>query len=150
MVLGVIENCERYYSLHQGFKEAFDFLKKSSESMPAPGKYEIQGDRLFAVVQQYETSSAKDNKYEGHRKYIDIQFMLSGREIIEWANITEAPADAKYDEGNDFLDTGEVEGTGCKLSRGSFAILYPEDLHKPRCVWGESCPVDKIVVKVAL
>ena len=74
MVLDVLENKERYYSLHKNFKDAFDFLEKSLKSNPEPGKYELKGDDLFAVVQAYET--AEDSKWEAHRKYIDIQFYI--------------------------------------------------------------------------
>ena len=149
MVLDVLENKERYYSFHKNFKEAFNFLERSLTEKPEPGKYEIKGDELFAVVQQYETSD--DSSWEAHRKYIDIQFMLSGSEIIEWANIDKASKDAEYVEENDFLDCGVVhDGTECKMEKGYYSILWPEDLHKPKCVWNEKCQVDKIVIKVAL
>lgn len=149
MILDVFENRDRYYSLHKGFNEAFDFLEKCLESPPATGKYEVQGNQIYALVQQYETAPAEERKWEGHRKYIDIQFMLSGREIIEWANIADA-ADIVYNEEKDVLRCFVPEGTDCKLSKGCFAVFYPEDLHKPSCIWDEKNIVGKIVVKVAV
>ena len=151
MILGVLKNKERYYSLHKGFKQAFDFLDKSLLNEPESGKHEILGDSIFAVVMQYDTTPSKEAMWEGHRKYIDIQFVLSGREIVEWADISDALPTAVYDEEKDFFDCGEVgKGTECKLSKGYFAILYPEDLHKPKCDWDKCNNVKKIVVKIAL
>ena len=149
MVLDVLENKERYYPLHKNFKAAFDFLQKAIKDKPAPGKYELKGDDLFAVVQSYET--VDDGNWEAHRKYIDIQFIIEGCEIIEWANIANLPPEVKYNEENDFLDCGHIENsTSCKMQKGDFLILWPEDLHKPKCVWDEKSNIVKVVVKIAL
>lgn len=149
MILDTLDNKEKYYSLHKNFKEAFEFLEKSLVNSLEIGKHEINGDELFASVQAYETS--KDGSWEAHRSYIDIQFIVNGQEVIEWANLEEASDDAVYYADNDFLDCGAVSnGTACKLKKGFFMILWPEDLHKPKCVYDNECAVDKIVVKILL
>jgi YhcH/YjgK/YiaL family protein len=151
MVLDVLQNKERYYPLHRNFKEAFAYLEKCLENKPEPGKHEIKGDELFALVQQYETRPGKDNRWEGHRDYIDIQAVLSGNEIMEWANIADAGKDVTYNEQNDHFYFGDVrDATECKLKKTWFSILWPEDLHKPKCVWDKAESVDKVIIKVRL
>ena len=151
MVLDTMENKERYYALHKNFKEAFEFLEKSLVSKPEIGKVELEGDELFAVVQGYETAPSKDNFWEAHRKYIDIQFIMDGKEIIEWTNIDNCDKDSEYVEEKDFLDCKDVkDSTECKMGKGYFMILWPEDLHMPKCAWNEKTSVGKIVMKVAL
>jgi biofilm protein TabA len=151
MVLDVLQNKERYYPLNRNFKEAFEFLEKCLRNRLEPGKYEIKGDELFALVQQYETTPGTNNKWEGHSKYIDIQVVLSGNEIIEWANIADAGKDVTYNEQNDHFYFGDVQdATECKFKKTSFMILWPEDLHKPKCIWNRPESVDKIIIKVKL
>ena len=150
MILDMFENRERYFSLHNGFKEAFGFIEECMKSKPAPGKYIIKDSQIYALVQHYESTPAENVNWEGHRKYIDIQFVLTGKEIIEWTNIKAVSPDAVYQEEKDFLHCGNIKGMSCTMSQGSFVILYPEDIHKPHCIWDTKCEVDKIVVKVAL
>lgn len=148
MILDTFENKEKYYSLHKDFKEAFEFLENSLMEQPELGKHEIKGDELFASVQAYETSN--DGQWEAHRAYIDIQFIMNGQEIIEWANLEDA-AKKVYQKENDFLDCGPVKKySECKMEKGYFMILWPEDLHRPKCVYDESCNVNKIVMKILI
>ena len=151
MILDLFENRERYYGLHKDFKEAFEYLEKCLHSKPQTGKATVNGDKIWVSVQNYDTTPSEENNWEGHRRYIDIQFVLSGSEIMEWANVKEALPDATYDEEKDFFDCGDIkDGTECKLEAGGFAILYPEDLHKPKCIWNTKKDVFKIVVKVLI
>lgn len=151
MVLDVLQNKERYYSLHKNFKEAFESLEKGLKNKLEPGKYEIKGDEIIAVVQKYDTVPGKNNVWEGHRDYIDIQIVLSGNEIIEWANIADAGKDVTYNDHNDHFYYGDVQdSTECKFKKNYFMILWPEDLHKPKCIWNKTEDIDKIIIKVKL
>ena len=151
MVVDVLQNKERYYPLHRNFKEAFEFLENGDMGRLGPGKHSIKGDDIVAVVQKYDTVPGKDNIWEGHRDYIDIQVVLSGNEIMEWANIADAGKDVTYKESNDHFYFNEVrDGTECKCKKNYFMILWPEDLHKPKCIWNKSENIDKVIIKVKL
>lgn len=149
MVLDTFINREKYFKMDAKFEKAFAFLEDSIGKNLSPGKYEIEGDEIFASVQEYETSD--EGGWEAHRKYIDIQFVLEGKEIIEWGNIERLSENSVYHEENDFLECDFEKGeTKCKLEQNDFMILWPEDIHKPKCIYEQKCNVRKIVVKVAV
>ncbi len=152
MIFDTVENCGMYYGLHENFEKAFDFIKKAeNENLPA-GKYEIDGKELYAIVQEYYSKNPEDYKFEGHTKYIDIQYVCSGVEEIEVMNIKNAS------EGEGYIEEREVEFfTAGKnigkvvVGKGEYGILYPNDIHKPGLMHqGKSVPVRKILVKVLM
>lgn len=150
MIYAKLENAERYYGANPYFKDAFEFIKKVvSENLPA-GKYEIDGKNLYASVQEYTTKNAEDCKSEGHRNYIDIQYIVSGVETMEVFNISEGVLNSDY---NDVKDVEFYEHCAfpavCNVSSGEYAIFFPEDIHRPGMAHkGENSAVKKIVVKV--
>ncbi|MFC1770208.1 YhcH/YjgK/YiaL family protein, partial [Nitrospirota bacterium] len=66
-----------------------------------PGKYEIDGENIFAILSTYETSHREERRPEAHREYVDIQILLSGKEIIEWYPIEGMNVELEYDESRD-------------------------------------------------
>jgi len=148
MIVDVLKNSARYVSLHPGFAKAFAFLEAAQKEFPEVGRYEIDGDTVYAMVQQYDTVPAADTKWEAHKKYIDIQFIHDGTEIIAWDTIENLPEDVTYNETKDcFVYYGEGKSP-VELNAGTFAIYFPEDLHKPKEQYKAASPVTKIVVKV--
>ena len=149
MIYASLEHAQLYAPLHPAFERAFAFLRESMKQPPAPGRYEIDGDRAYAMVQTYTTRPAQEVRWEAHRKYIDIQFMLSGRERIGCAGV-EGMTDADaYNPDKDVQMASGAEALAyLPLSRGMFVILYPQDAHQPTCQDEKASDVNKIVVKV--
>jgi len=106
---------------------------------------EIDGDSVFALINRYQTKES--SSWEAHKKYIDIQWMISGKEAILFANIDDLSVLKSYDEQNDYL---LLEGRGDRLtlSANTFAIFFPEDAHQPGLLINESEDILKIVIKV--
>lgn len=148
MVLDVIANCSQYFALHPHFAKAFDFLRGLDAHNLHPGRYEIDGDDVYAMVQEYTTAPAETNQWEAHRKYIDIQYVVAGNECLEWLDLGHLPLDTPYSEQKDCLLCVGPVGTACKMEPGSFSILFPQDLHKPRCIYSHPEAVIKVVVKI--
>lgn len=150
MITDTLQYAAQYVGLHHRFRRAFEFLNDKESSELAPGKYELDGDRLFALVQHYETQPAEDAAYESHQKYIDIQYVSEGVERCGYAPVGELTEKTKYDEERDFaLWTGD--GSSVTLAEGSFIILYPQDAHMPGRTAGASpSSVKKIVLKVQI
>lgn len=144
MIIDNIQKALLYENLHPGFVKAFDFIRKTDFSKLADGKYEIDGDNIFAIVQEYKTKDIA--KLEGHRKYIDIQYLHSGVELIAYANL-ENQIIISDDEEKD-LAFYEGDGSFIKLESQMFAIFFPQDLHMPGIKLTESTKVKKIVIKV--
>jgi YhcH/YjgK/YiaL family protein len=149
MVVDKIKNAGLYYSMGEKYEKAFKFLQDSDISKMAPGKYEIDGSHVYALVQQYDSKPLIEGKWEAHRKYTDIQYVAEGAEQIGYANIHEVDAASEYDSEGDYLLL-QGHGSMIPLNAGSFAIFWPEDAHMPCIALNESKSVRKVVVKVEL
>ena len=152
MIVDKIENFKYYAALRKSFQKAFDFIQKAkAEDLPA-GRYEIEGDALYASVQEYETHAAEGANFEGHKKYIDLQFVVSGTERMDVIDMEKAETVEEYDPAIEaaFFTARETPNR-CTLSAGDFAILFPHDLHSPG-IWanGAPCKMKKIIVKIGM
>ncbi len=151
MILDTLPLWRRYATLNPRFPQAFSFLEQVTADT-AVGRHEIAGDDLFALVQRYETRPAAGMQLEAHRRYIDIQFIASGREVIHWAplaSLTEVTL--PYDAAKEAAFFKAADGmVPVRLAAGQFAILYPDDAHMPCCAWDDPTEVLKVVVKVAM
>ncbi|MDD5686755.1 MAG: YhcH/YjgK/YiaL family protein [Elusimicrobia bacterium] len=149
MIIDNIKNASLYYNLNARLKSAFSFLTRKDLSVMEPGKYEIEGTDIFAIVQSYQTKQKDKGFWESHRKYIDIQYMISGIESIGYADISCMKTLKEYSEKDDLL---VLEGNGdfLTLNQDHFAILMPQDAHMPAIVHDTPQPVKKVVVKVKI
>jgi biofilm protein TabA len=138
--------------LTPNMQTAIDFLVRSGRNELPLGRHPIDGDRVYAEVQGYDTLAGEIPHFEAHRAYIDIQYVASGDEIIGWASIDHGRETKPYDAEHDYwlaaVDPAHV--TEVRLTSGQLAVLYPVDLHAPRRAAGASSPVRKLVVKVAI
>jgi biofilm protein TabA len=150
MIVTDLEHALQQVALTPALRKAFDFLRQHGAEALADGRVDIDGERAYALVQSYETRV--EPKFEAHRKYLDIQYMAAGEEIIGWAFIDRMIVDAAYDAAKDVC-LGHVppeDMTPVRLSAGQLAVLYPTDAHAPRLAAGTPTSVKKIVVKVAV
>ena len=149
MIKDKLENASIYYDLSDYLKKGFLWLESVDLNNLSDGRYEIDGDNVFASIQTYETK--EDAKYESHKKYIDIQYMIDGTERVGVTNLSNCTTCIEYDNERDleFYDIN-VEEEFVELSKGYFVVLYPHDAHKPSISLDEKSIVRKVVVKVAL
>ena len=126
---------------------AYDFIVNKAEGA-AVGKYDLENG-VYVSVQEYTTKARSEAKYEAHKKFIDIQMILSGKELIAVSPIKKMTISDEYNEEKDFmLFHHNDECTDYVLEAGEFLILYPQDVHMPGVCVNEKSPVRKIVVKV--
>jgi len=147
MIKGNLKNTDEYRNIFPGINYAFEFISKGDLNNTPDGKYNIINDDIYANVQTYQT---KDNgPFEAHRRYIDLQFIISGEEKIGVADIKNCKTTEPYDETRDveFLETNNYEYINLKA--GEFLILPPEDVHKPCITINTSTKVKKVVVKIS-
>lgn len=150
MIFDRLDSCELYYGLHPKFRDAFDFIKRAVNENLAPGKYEIDGNELYASVQEYTSKLEAEAKAEAHKNYIDIQFIISGTEVIDSFDICKAVPKSDYNEIKDvmFYKDCDAASRGI-LTDNQYGIFFPHDVHKPgMCLNGKQDTVKKIVVKV--
>ncbi len=151
MIADSIKN-HSFYPFGPAWKAAFEFLKTLTPETK-PGKRLIQDDRLFAGVDCYETKSRAAAKLETHRKYVDIQVLLSGEEVIEIFPKQELTVSEPYNPEKDaeFYRAPENAPVKITLRPGQFLVFFPEDAHMP-CLMTSNTPqaVKKVVIKVAV
>jgi YhcH/YjgK/YiaL family protein len=147
MVIDKLENSDIYSTLGENIKLAFDYLKQNDFSKISAGKYEIDGDAVFAMVSEYETKEVKDGRLESHRKYLDVQYAAKGNELIGYVPFKNQKPTIEYNETNDIMFYLE-ENSFVKLEEGMFAIFFPSDIHMPGIKINTSEKVKKVVVKV--
>lgn len=162
MIIARIEDAPRYYALHPLLKPLFDYVQ-SHDLLHAPaGRVELQGDALFINVNDSTLVEREAQKFEVHRRYIDVHIPLSGAEDFGWHHLaTLGESDAPFDEDNDFALYTAPSDIWFTLRPGEFCIVFPEDAHapvvKPAPVTGVSCAksgnplrLRKLVAKIRL
>ena len=147
MIIDRIENAARYYPLHPKFKQAFDYIAQIDIHTLPVGRHEID-DSMYVLVQEYTTRPKAEGKWEAHRRYIDLQYVVQGAEGMGYANIHHLQQ-GEYISEKDFLPLFG-EGDQVVLKSGCFVLLFPEDAHMPSMALGEPAPARKIVLKIAV
>jgi YhcH/YjgK/YiaL family protein len=138
-----------YFKNKERWDKAFAFLKNNDLSKIEVKRYDIEGENVFAPITEYLTKNEEDAKFEAHKKYIDIQYVISGVE-----QMSVAPMSMKKDEVTPYDATKDVEfmtvsqSSSYKATPERFFIFFPSDIHRPSVKVGENSQVRKVVVKV--
>lgn len=149
MIIDKMENISNYTSVIP--EDVLTFLKNMSKDI-VPGRYEFSNDN-FVNVETYNTKTLTDAKFEAHKKYADVQVLLSGQERIYYTKISSLTNDVVYNQDKDIMFYPEpVLGTKYEVLDGTnFMFLAPEDAHAPQvCVDNQSEPVKKVVAKIKI
>ena len=126
----------------------FAYLQQTDLDAIGPSTVQIDGDQVFAMHQEYNTKPRSQGFWESHRKYIDIQYVVSGVECMGYANADQLTA-GDYDAEKDLI-IYEGAGSFVLLPAGMFTLFMPQDAHMPQIAVDNPHPVKKVVVKVAV
>jgi YhcH/YjgK/YiaL family protein len=138
-----------YFQHKERWDKAFLFLRDHDLSTLELKKYEIDGTDLYAPLSEYMSKDEENARYEAHRKYIDIQYVVSGKELIGIAPISQQKEILEpYNEEKDIMFVTVNQVTNYHALPDRFFIFFPGDLHRPGLKDGENSPVRKVVVKV--
>jgi biofilm protein TabA len=138
-----------YFKNKERWAKAFKFLKGNDLTKLELKRYDIDGDNLFATVSEYQSKNEETAKFEAHRKYIDIQYVISGKEIMNIAPInTVKEVLNPYDAAKDIEFVTVSKVVNYKASPSNFFIFFPSDAHRPGLKDGVNSAVRKIVIKV--
>ena len=147
MVFDHIDNAIRFQGLGPGFNEAMEFLRTHDLASIECGRHDILGDALFAIVQDYTTKPIEEGFWEAHRRYIDVQYVVNGQELIGFSPISRMKF-VSHDAARD-LSVFEGEGDFATMQAGNFMVLWPDDAHMPGLQVSGPEMVRKIVFKIA-
>jgi YhcH/YjgK/YiaL family protein len=139
-----------YFENPDRWDKAFQFLSEQNLAELAKGRYELEGADLFVNVDEYVTRNEEDVLFEAHKKYADIQIVVSGEEKIGVLPLSATTVAIPYDKEKDIIFL-TAEGENYRSATpGKFFLFFPEDAHRPTVKSVENSPVKKIVVKVRI
>ena len=147
MIIDKLTNSHLYSGLGNRINKAFDYLNNTDFSKTELGKYEIDGDNIFALVNEYNTKDEIEGKLEAHKRYIDVQYVAKGEELMGYAPLENQKVIEDYNEQND-ITFFSGDKSFIQVDEGMFAIFFPTDVHLPGIKVNKKSYVKKIVIKV--
>lgn len=151
MIIGTIETMmPEKLSYPAAICEALEYLSTQDFFKMKDGKYSVGDKGVTAILQRYTTRPVEECRPEAHEKFVDIQFMVDGEESLGWCPLSpDLVVSEEYNGDKDIVFFEElIPESSVVLFPGSFAVLYPGDVHRPSCALDEPHPVVKVVVKV--
>ena len=148
MILDDLTNISKYKNVHPRFEKAFEYLTTTQFEDVKPGKYEIDGDHIYAMVVNDDGVAMLDStsEFECHNTYIDIQYVFGGLETVGYkSRLTCVEPRGEYDAKKDVLFFEDAPDFFFKLNPGQFGIYFPDDVHAPMIGEGK---IKKVVVKI--
>jgi YhcH/YjgK/YiaL family protein len=149
MVTDVLTNAGQYAALGPRIARAIDYVSATDFSRLADGKHVVDGDDVFALVQRYTSKPLAEGRWEAHRRYIDLQLVVSGAEKIGYCQLGRLTAEP-YDADKDLLWLAGDAGEWITLPAGSFTLFWPQDAHMPGIQVSGPHAVTKVVMKIAV
>jgi YhcH/YjgK/YiaL family protein len=150
MITSTLSQLFWYKAINPNFARAIDFALNTELAALETGRYDVDGDNVFAIVNEYTTKPAEECDPESHRDYADIQIMISGTERFGYTPLFGIAPTTPYDEERDvaFYSLPEEDINYIRLSPGQFIIFFPSDIHQPEVFHIRPELVKKLVLKV--
>jgi YhcH/YjgK/YiaL family protein len=126
---------------------AFQFLTTRDLSSLAPGKYPIIGERVFATITEAPTRDKDSVKWESHRKYIDLHYIIRGKELIGLSDTTHSVVTKLYEpDAQNYTTQGKYH----LAEPGTFFLIFPNDVHCATIRSGDVMTEKKLVIKIEM
>ena len=138
---------EQYRKNKVLWDSALNFLATRDLANMLPGKYPIIGERVFATISEAPTKPKDSLKWESHRRYIDIHYIIRGKEFIGLSDTTHAVVTRPYaPDAQNYTTNGKYH----LAEPGTFFLIFPNDVHKATASVGEPAPEKKLVIKIEM
>lgn len=148
MILSTLSQSARYAALHPLFQRAFDHIRDTDLYNVAPGRYALVGEELCMIVEHAQGKPREHARLEAHRRYIDIQLVLEGDEVMGWKPLSDClnPV-SEHSMEKDIRFFLDAPASYVPVPPDHFCIFFPEDAHAPLIGSG---PIRKVIFKVAV
>ena len=151
MIYDKLSNCEQYFALGEKFKKAFNFLKNTDFTSIEDGSYEIDGKDFYVNIQSLQTKPIEEKKWEVHRKYIDIQYVINGKEKMGYGILEDfKEVITPYDDKKDVEFLNGEKFNFVDVEENNFVIFYPNDVNAPMLACDEMMDIRKVIVKIKI
>lgn len=137
----------QYHENKKAWDEAFDFLRSHNLDTMAAGKYAIDDENVFATITIGPSKPFDKTNWESHRNYVDLQYVISGKEKIGVAPVATATVTTPYDVSKDIANYS-AEGKYHIAVPGTFFLFFPTDAHRPSIKVKGNDVVKKLVIKI--
>lgn len=151
MIYDRLKNAQQYYLLGEKMKKGFEFLMNSDLLNLPDGRYEIDGNEIYANVQSLTTKNKEDKKWEVHRDYIDIQYVIKGEESMGYGILEDfKEIIIPYDKQKDVEFLNGDKFNFVDVQQGDFVVFYPNDVHAPMLAIDDPKEIKKVIVKIKI
>jgi YhcH/YjgK/YiaL family protein len=152
MITSTLAQLHWYTIISPNFGNAIRYALTTDFNALETGKYPIDGDNVFAIVNEYTTKPLSECDPESHQDYADIQLMIKGAEMFGYTPLTDQLPSTPYDPEKDvaFYTLAEEDLSYITLQAGQFIIFFPTDIHQPEVFTRQPDLVKKVVIKVAV
>ena len=148
MIYDKLENLDLYSCISEKMAMAINYITTTDFSNMNVGKYELLGKEVFVIVSEYNTKVASEVKWEAHKTYADIQFVIKGSEKMGFSSIDKMTKVTEPYNAEKDIEFYEGEGNYVDVNAGEVCFFFPHDVHRPSMEIGGSKPVKKVIVKV--
>ena len=142
-----VEFAKQYHLNQAAWDKAFAYLKTTDLASLKNGRHVIDGANVYAIVTEAPTKDYDKTAFESHRKFIDLQYVITGEENMAKAPVNSVTVSKPHDDAADIgFYTGE--GKIYKVPAGTFMLFFPADAHRPNITPGGNKVVKKVVIKI--
>ncbi|MBI9106971.1 MAG: YhcH/YjgK/YiaL family protein [Spirochaetales bacterium] len=150
MIFGHVNKLNDISLYPELIRKGLRYLADTDFSRVKAGTYELDGENMYAMVQEIETDEVENRRPESHVEYVDIQYLILGAERIGYASVCEGSVvteDLRPEKDVIFYEAPKKE-TMLDFDEGSFAVFFPSDIHRPGCLSGRKSKIRKVVIKI--
>lgn len=153
MIVDTLANRHIYQSLSPRIASALTHLATTDFTQLPVGKYPLDGDNIFVIVNDYQTKPKSTAPFEVHQQYIDVQYVVSGEEEFGYLPLADQTPSKPYFDKHDYAEfdyeSNKHNAAYIQLKAGMFALFFPGDMHMPGT--GDTpTSVRKVVIKVKI
>jgi biofilm protein TabA len=145
--VNAVEFAKQYHAAKAWWDAAFAFIKDKDLKALPPGKYPIDGDNVYAIVTDGPEKAFEQTAWESHRKYTDLQYVISGKEKIGVEALPDAVVSKPYDEAKDGANY-TAKGKFYIATPHEFFLFFPSDVHRPNIKVKGFDTAKKLVIKI--
>ena len=145
--VNAVEFYKQYHANKAVWDKVFLFIKEQNLDTLSVGKHPIDGENAYASITESPSKDLEKTSWESHRKYIDLQYVIKGKEQIGVAAVSSATVTKPYNEAKDGA-AYTAEGTYYTAEPGTFYLFFPQDAHRPTIKVPGYDIVKKLVIKI--
>lgn len=153
MIVARSADAANYKGFSPLLDKALDLLTPEFLASVGTTTVHMDGERLYATLNVFETAPESETFFESHKKYLDIHAVTKGEERMEVADPKALTVDeVRSNPANDFYAYTEksAEHQNLILKPGTFLVAFPDDAHRCKGQVDGPSQVEKVVFKILI